>query len=72
MTRGNTALKLLRVRSGLTQEEMARRLTISRQTYSKIENGSVDGNIAFWSTVQREFKISSEKMWSLVKNENRE
>lgn len=72
MTRGNTALKLLRVRSGLTQEEMARRLTISRQTYLKIENGSVDGNIAFWSTVQREFKISSEKMWSLIKNENRE
>lgn len=72
MTRGNTALKLLRVRSGLTQEEMATRLTISRQTYSKIENGSADGNIAFWSTVQREFKISSEKMWSLVKNENRE
>lgn len=69
----NKSLKVLRVREGLTQEEMARKLTMSRQAYAKIENGQGDGNITFWSKVQREFNISSEEMWCLINDgqENR-
>lgn len=62
----NTSLKILRVRNGLSQEEMARKLTMSRQAYAKIENGLGNGNITFWSKVQRVFNISSEEMWDLI------
>lgn len=68
----NKSLKILRVRYGLTQEEMARKLTMSRQAYAKIENGQGDGNITFWSKVQREFKISSEEMWDLINDRSEE
>ena len=68
----NTSLKILRVRQGLTQEEMARKLTMSRQAYAKIENGLGDGNITFWSKVQRTFNISSEEMWDLINDEAEE
>lgn len=67
----NTSLKILRVRQGLTQEEMAKKLNMSRQAYAKIENGQGDGNITFWSKVQRTFNISSEEMWDLI-NDNAE
>ncbi len=65
----NKSLKIIRVRYGLTQEEMARKLTMSRQAYAKIENGQGDGNITFWSKVQRTFNISSEEMWDLINDE---
>ena len=68
----NTSLKILRVRQGLTQEEMAKKLTMSRQAYAKIENGQGDGNITFWSKVQRIFNISSEEMWDLINDEAEE
>lgn len=68
----NTSLKILRVRQGLTQEEMARKLTMSRQAYAKIENGQGDGNITFWSKVQRIFNISSEEMWDLINDTTEE
>lgn len=68
----NKSLKILRVRQGLTQEEMARKLTMSRQAYAKIENGLGDGNITFWSKVQRTFNISSEEMWDLINDQAEE
>lgn len=68
----NRSLKILRVRQGLTQEEMAQKLTMSRQAYAKIENGQGDGNITFWSKVQRTFNISSEEMWDLINDKAEE
>lgn len=68
----NTSLKILRVRHGLTQEEMALKLTMSRQAYAKIENGQGNGNITFWSKVQRVFNISSEEMWDLIYDKTEE
>ena len=68
----NKSLKVLRVRNGLTQEEMARKLAMSRQAYAKIENGLGDGNISFWSRVQRTFNISSEEMWDLINDQAEE
>ena len=66
MEKENRSLKILRVKYGLTQEGMAKKLGMSRQTYAKIENGMADGSIQFWAKVQRAFKISSEEMWQLV------
>jgi len=68
----NTSLKILRVRHGLSQEEMAKKLTMSRQAYAKIENGQGDGNITFWSKVQRTFNISSTEMWDLINDKPKE
>lgn len=67
----NRSLKVLRARFGLTQEGMAKKLGMSRQSYAKIENGIADGNIQFWARVQRVFKISSEEMWQLINDEQR-
>lgn len=67
----NLALKVLRIKHGLTQEEMAKKLLVSRGFYAKIENGQENGNISFWSKLQRTFKISSEEMWDLINDEKR-
>lgn len=68
----NKKLKIVRVTFGLTQEQMAERLDMSRQAYAKIENGQAQGNIKFWARVQKEFNISGEEMWGLINDEAEE
>ena len=68
----NKRLKIVRVTFGLTQEQMAERLDMSRQAYAKIENGQAQGNIKFWAKVQKEFNISSEEMWGLINDDTKE
>ena len=48
-------LYMLRHAHGLTQEEMAKRLDISRTAYRNIESGKSKGSIEFWLAVLREF-----------------
>ena len=60
-----TKLKLLRVAHHLTQEQMAKRLNVSRNTYVSIENGARNGTYSFWERVQGTFAIPSEDMWQL-------
>lgn len=48
-------LRLLRVKNGLTQDQMAERLGVTRSTYCNIENGKSDGRGVFWMTVEKEF-----------------
>lgn len=48
-------LKLLRVENDLTQDEMAKRLSVSRTTYCNIENGKSRGSITFWLGVKMAF-----------------
>lgn len=62
----NRSLTVLRAKHGLTKEEMATKLGMSRQAYSSIENGKIRGNIKFWGKVQKVFNIPSEEMWNLV------
>lgn len=62
----NRSLTVLRAKNGLTKEEMATKLGMSRQAYSSIENGKIRGNIKFWGKVQKVFNIPSEEMWNLV------
>lgn len=62
-----TGLKLFRVKNHLTQQQVAERVGVSRQVYSKIERGVSQGNTNFWVTFQRCFNIPDEYMYSLMK-----
>lgn len=48
-------LKLLRVEKGLTQEEIAFLLGVTRTTYCNIENGKSKGSMTFWLGLKRAF-----------------
>lgn len=48
-------LRLLRVKNGLTQDQMAERLGVTRSTYSNIESGKSNGRMSFWLNLQKEF-----------------
>lgn len=67
-----TNLKVLRVRNHLTQKEMAKKLGVSRATYSFVENNQRQGTSAFWEAVQRVFDVPDEEMYKLMKGEERE
>ena len=62
-----TELKLFRVKNHLTQQQVAERVGVSRQVYSKIERGGSQGNTNVWVTFQRCFNIPDEYMYSLMK-----
>lgn len=62
----NKSLKMLRLKNGLSQEEMARKLGMSRQNYGLIETGKAPGNIRFWSKLQKTFGLSGAEMWSVI------
>lgn len=60
------ALKVMRTRYRYTQDDMAQKLGISRQMYSRIEKGQSDGTIQFWGKIQRIFELTGEEMWHLI------
>lgn len=60
-------LKALRIKLGLTQQEMADRLGRSRASYIAIENGVRNPHAGFWEKLQQEFNIPDEKMYCLQK-----
>lgn len=51
----NTALKMLRAKYDLTQDEIAKRLGVVRSTYHNVENGKSKGSMLFWLRVKTEF-----------------
>lgn len=57
-----TKLKVLRVKEDLTQDEMAKKLGVSRQTYQAIESGERRGSDIFWNNVQTTFEIPESEM----------
>lgn len=59
-------LYMLRCSKKLTKGKMAEKTGVSRVTYTLIENGKRDGSQAFWKSVQENFKIPDEKMYSLM------
>lgn len=70
MTRHN--LYMFRCANKLTRGKMATKTGVSRTTYSLIESGKRDGSHAFWGSLQREFGVPDEQMYSLMKTEERE
>lgn len=63
-------LRVLRVRNNLTQEEMSKKLGVSRMTYTFIENGERIGKMQFWIALQDAFNIPDEEMFLLMKTEH--
>lgn len=52
------ALASLRKENGLTQDEMAERLFVTRQAVSRWENGNTTPNIDTLKTISKEFSVS--------------
>lgn len=64
-----TNLKLLRVKSKLTQEQMADKIGCTRATYSAIECGTRNGRDTFWTDFQKAFNIPDEELWGYMKKD---
>lgn len=64
-------LKVLRVRMNLNQSEMAEKCGIGRVAYSAIERGDRGGSMEFWKRLQNAFSVPDEKMFSLMRDEER-
>lgn len=67
-----TALKQFRVGLHLTQAQMAKKIGVSRPTYSFIERGERSGGGLFWAAIQTKFNVPDEKMWALQKLDEQE
>lgn len=62
-------LKVFRTKEQLSQGEIAEKVGYSRTAYTAIENGSREGKMEFWDTLQKAFDIPDADMWDLMKNE---
>lgn len=66
-------LKTLRAENDFTQDNMAKRLGVSRTTYCNIERGNSKGSLGFWLGVIRAFpKVETEVMEKLKERAERE
>ena len=62
-----TNLKVFRVRLGLSQEEIAKKIGVIRPTYSAIENAKRTGRKTFWNDLQTAFGLTDEEIQELMK-----
>ena len=60
-------LKVFRIMQGLTQEEMADKLGVTRTFYSNVENGKNSTSYKFLKKLQKVFTLSDEEVWKLSK-----
>ena len=60
-----TELKLFRIRQGLSQEGMAKRIGYNRNTYAAIERGERDGRPRFWERIRTEFDLRESELKEL-------
>lgn len=60
-------LIIFRAKHGLNQQEMARRIGVSRSTYSEIENAKRNCSPSFLVKLQEAFNVPDEEMWALMK-----
>ena len=63
-----TELKVLRIKSNLTQKELAEKLGVSYPTYNLIEQGKRKGSTEFWANLQKAFNLTDAEMWQLYAN----
>lgn len=59
-------IKILRESKGLTQEQLAEKLSCSRQKYARLEKGLVDISYANISTIAQVLEIKIEEITSAV------
>lgn len=63
-----TDLKVLRVKSNLTQKELSEKIGISVGAYSLIEKGKRVGSNKTWIKIQEIFNLTGEEVWNLQNN----
>lgn len=64
-----TNLRIFRVKNKLSQEQMAKRIGVTRATYSAIEKGTRNGKQTFWVKFQNAFNISDNDLWGYIKTD---
>ena len=64
-----TALKLLRIKHGFTQDKMAVRLGYSRNQYQRIENGTQGVTLTFLVALCNAFGMSLDEAKELTKRD---
>jgi DNA-binding XRE family transcriptional regulator len=57
----------LRSKRGITQEELAQALSVSRQTVIAIEKGKYTPSVHLALTIARYFKLPVERIFSIVR-----
>lgn len=54
----------------LSQEEMAKRIGITKSAYCNIERGQRFGSVKTWLKIQSLFKLTDAEVWRLIKQSN--
>ena len=72
MSRNKIKLASFRLQHGLTQEQMAQKVGLTRANYSMIECGARHGSFEFWKRLQDAFNISDSDMWGLMNEEQQQ
>lgn len=60
-------LKVFRIKTGLSQDEFANKLGVSRGCYGAIERGFRNGNKRFWDNLKVNFDITEDDLKELRK-----
>lgn len=60
-------LKELRLHYGHTQDQVAVKTGTTKEYYGLIENGRRVGTLPYWLRLQKVYKLSDEKLWSIAK-----
>ena len=64
-----TNLRIFRVKNKLSQEQMAKRIGVTRATYSAIEKGTRNGKQTFWAKFQKAFNVPDNDLWGYIKTD---
>lgn len=64
-----TELKVIRVKNGWTQKDIADRIGISVAAYSFIESGKRFGSAETWDKIKRICKIKNADIWRIQHEE---
>ncbi len=65
------SLRDVRYQNGeLTQEEIAKRIGISKPAYCNIERGLRFGSVNTWIKIQKLFDLPDAETWRLIKQKN--
>lgn len=65
----NKKLHELRTKQGMTQQDTADKIGVSRSLYSLIETGRRKGSRGFWTAVQALYGLTDAETWEMIKNE---
>ena len=60
-----TELKVLRVKHGFTQKQVADLLGISLVSYCNLERGKTFGSNRTWEKIKNLYKLSDKDMWKI-------